>query len=66
MPATARTLAPGAEARLGREVPVLDLGFVQPIDYMGIDEDIVQAARVSYGPEHPQARRATTAASCAT
>ncbi len=50
MPATARTLAPGAEARLGREVPVLDLGFVQPIDYMGTDEDIVQAARVSYGP----------------
>ncbi len=50
MPATARTLAPGAEALLGREVPVLDLGFVQAIDYMGTDEDIVQAARVSYGP----------------
>lgn len=48
--ATARTLAPGAEALLGREVPVLDLGFVQAIDYMGTDEDIVQAARVSYGP----------------
>jgi len=51
MPATtARTLAPGAEALLGREVPVLDQGFVQAIDYMGTDEDIVQAARVSYGP----------------
>ena len=51
MPAvTARTLAPGAEALLGREVPVLDLGFVQAVDYMGTDEDIVQAARVSYGP----------------
>jgi thymidylate synthase (FAD) len=37
--ATARTLA-----------PVLDRGFVQAIDYMGTDEDIVQAARVSYGP----------------
>jgi len=48
--ATVRTLAPGAEALLGREVPVLDLGFVQAIDYMGTDEDIVQAARVSYGP----------------
>jgi thymidylate synthase (FAD) len=48
--ATARTLAPGAEALLGREVPVLDRGFVQAIDYMGTDEDIVQAARVSYGP----------------
>lgn len=50
MPATARTLAPGAEALLGQEVPVLDRGFVQAIDYMGTDEDIVQAARVSYGP----------------
>ncbi len=51
MPATtARTLAPGAEALLGREVPVLDQGFVQAVDYMGTDEDIVQAARVSYGP----------------
>ncbi len=47
---TARTLAPGAEALLGREVPVLDQGFVQAVDYMGTDEDIVQAARVSYGP----------------
>ncbi len=47
---TVRSLAPGAEARLGQEVPVLDLGFVQAIDYMGTDEDIVQAARVSYGP----------------
>ncbi len=33
-----------------REVPVLDLGFIQPIDYMGNDFDVVQAARVSYGP----------------
>ncbi|MBZ5712082.1 FAD-dependent thymidylate synthase [Nannocystis pusilla] len=50
MTVTARPLSPGAEALLGREVPVLDLGFVQPIDYMGNDIDIVQAARVSYGP----------------
>ncbi|MDC0720625.1 FAD-dependent thymidylate synthase [Nannocystis bainbridge] len=50
MTVTARPLSPGAEALLGREVPVLDLGFVQPIDYMGNDNDIVQAARVSYGP----------------
>jgi thymidylate synthase (FAD) len=48
--ATARTHAPGAEALLGQEVRVLDLGFVQAVDYMGTDEDIVQAARVSYGP----------------
>lgn len=47
---TARTIAPGAEALLGQELRALDLGFVQPVDYMGNDLDIVQAARVSYGP----------------
>jgi thymidylate synthase (FAD) len=47
---TSRTIAPGAESLLNIETPVLDLGFVQPIDYMGTDADIVQAARVSYGP----------------
>ena len=50
MTVTARSLSPGAEALLGREVRVLDLGFVQAIDYMGNDNDVVQAARVSYGP----------------
>jgi thymidylate synthase (FAD) len=34
---------------LGRKIPVLDDGFVRVIDYMGSDESIVQAARVSYG-----------------
>src|SRR5437588_159142 len=29
--------------------PVLDSGFVRLVDYMGSDESIVQAARVSYG-----------------
>lgn len=47
---TRRSLSQGAEALLGHEVPVLGLGFVQPIDYMGNDIDVVQAARVSYGP----------------
>ena len=28
---------------------VLDDGFVRVVDYMGSDESIVQAARVSYG-----------------
>jgi len=46
----ARSVSLGAEERLDIEVRVLDHGFVQPLDYMGIDEDIVQAARVSYGP----------------
>jgi thymidylate synthase (FAD) len=38
-----------AEALLDREIQVLDLGFVRLVDYMGGDERIVQAARVSYG-----------------
>ncbi len=38
-----------AEEILDREFPVLDHGFVRLVDYMGGDERIVQAARVSYG-----------------
>lgn len=38
-----------AEAILDKEFPVLDKGFVRLVDYMGGDERIVQAARVSYG-----------------
>jgi thymidylate synthase (FAD) len=34
---------------LGRPFRVLDDGFVRAVDYMGTDESIVQAARVSYG-----------------
>ena len=34
---------------LGVRTPVLDKGFVQLVDYMGGDDAIVQAARVSYG-----------------
>ena len=34
---------------LGRRFPVLDDGFVRVVDYMGGDESVVQAARVSYG-----------------
>lgn len=34
---------------LGVTFPVLDDGFIRVIDYMGSDEAIVQAARVSYG-----------------
>ena len=30
--------------------PVLDHGFVRVVDYMGGDDAVVQAARVSYGP----------------
>ncbi|HEX5133051.1 MAG TPA: FAD-dependent thymidylate synthase [Candidatus Krumholzibacteria bacterium] len=34
---------------LGHAFKVLDDGFVRVVDYMGSDESIVQAARVSYG-----------------
>ena len=38
-----------AEALIDQLVPVLDKGFVRLVDYMGSDQRIVQAARVSYG-----------------
>ena len=38
-----------AEALLNKEIQCLDHGFVRLVDYMGSDEAIVQAARVSYG-----------------
>jgi thymidylate synthase (FAD) len=37
------------ERVLGEPLKVLDDGFVRVVDYMGTDESIVQAARVSYG-----------------
>jgi thymidylate synthase (FAD) len=46
---TKRTVSPGAEEILGLYFPVLDHGFVALVDYMGSDEDIERAARVSYG-----------------
>src|SRR5512138_2157537 len=45
----AHCLVPAAEEILDREHPVLDHGFVRLVDYMGGDDRIVQAARVSYG-----------------
>src|SRR5437762_14389741 len=46
---TKRPTAPGAEEILGLYFPVLDHGFVALVDYMGTDECIERAARVSYG-----------------
>lgn len=46
---TRRPIAPGAEEILGLYFPVLDHGFVSLVDYMGTDESIERAARVSYG-----------------
>jgi len=45
----ARTVVPEAEAILDVPFPVLDKGFVRLVDYLGGDQRIVQAARVSYG-----------------
>ncbi len=44
-----KILNPQLDQILGKEFPCLDHGFVRLIDYMGSDESIVQAARVSYG-----------------
>lgn len=44
-----RITVPEAEALLDQEIKVLDKGFVRLVDYLGGDQRIVQAARVSYG-----------------
>ncbi len=46
---TRRASSPALEERLYTAYPVLDHGFVRVVDYMGNDNAIVQAARVSYG-----------------
>ncbi len=45
----AHSVVPEAEEILDREFSVLDHGFVRLVDYLGSDDRIVQAARVSYG-----------------
>jgi len=54
---------PGAEESWP-VLPVLDHGFVALIDYMGSDEDIERAARVSYG--FGTRKRSQTRGCCAT
>ena len=46
---TLRPTVPALEDILFTPMPVLDHGFVRVIDYMGDDNAVVQAARVSYG-----------------
>jgi len=46
---TRRPTNPAAEEILGLYFPVLDHGFVSLVDYLGTDECIERAARVSYG-----------------
>jgi thymidylate synthase (FAD) len=45
----ARLSVPAADALLDERLEVLDHGFVRLVDYLGGDDRIVQAARVSYG-----------------
>ncbi len=44
-----RPIVQSLDEILGKPFNVLDDGFVRVVDYMGSDESIVQAARVSYG-----------------
>ncbi|MDF3820716.1 FAD-dependent thymidylate synthase [Leptospira sp. 96542] len=44
-----RVSVPNLDKILGKPFRILDDGFVRLVDYMGSDESIVQAARVSYG-----------------
>lgn len=46
---TRRSTVPGLEEILYEPIPLLDHGFIRVVDYMGDDNAIVQAARVSYG-----------------
>ncbi len=46
---TKRPVNPAAEEVLGGYFTVLDHGFVALIDYMGTDDSVERAARVSYG-----------------
>ena len=47
--ATRRPVAPGIEPLMHERIPVLDRGFLRVVDYLGGDDAVVQAARVSYG-----------------
>ena len=46
---TIRPVAEGIEKILYQVFPALDHGFIRVVDYMGDDQAVVQAARVSYG-----------------
>ena len=46
---TLRPISTGMEKHMHTPYPILDHGLVRVVDYMGNDEAIVQAARVSYG-----------------
>src|SRR5262245_15148502 len=53
---TRRPTVPALDAMVDVSIPCLDHGFVRLVDYMGDDQAIVQAARVSYGRGTKRAR----------
>ena len=53
---TRRVTVSALEECLYKPLQVLDHGFVRLIDYMGDDNAVVQAARVSYGSGTKQVR----------
>jgi len=54
---TKRPTVEALEERMFQPIPCLDHGFVRLIDYMGDDNAIVQAARVSYGKGSKKVRQ---------
>jgi thymidylate synthase (FAD) len=56
---TKRPVNRGAEEWLGKPIEILDYGFVYLVDYMGNDEAIEEAARVSYGSGTRQVNETT-------
>ena len=44
-----KPISPNLDQILGKQIKVLDDGFIRLVDYMGNEASIVQAARVSYG-----------------
>lgn len=48
---TRRPISPGAETFVGRQIPCLDHGYVELLDYMGTDRDVVLAARTTTASE---------------
>ena len=46
---TTRATVPAMEELLYHPIHLLDHGFLRVVDYMGDDDSVVQAARVSYG-----------------
>ncbi len=53
---TRRPTVAALDAMIGVDIPCLDHGFIRLVDYMGDDQAVVQAARVSYGTGTRRAR----------